>query len=106
MGQGALPEGFPPLRFIGDAQKTLTGSEPDLGRLIAAVYGLQPEIVNATWDNLFVGIDSGKTDVGLSNITDTETRWHARWRPGQASSSSSSSSLPTANPGPTGGRRR
>jgi polar amino acid transport system substrate-binding protein len=29
---------------------------------------------NATWDNLFVGIDSGKTDVGLSNITDTEKR--------------------------------
>ncbi|SDO92770.1 polar amino acid transport system substrate-binding protein [Nakamurella panacisegetis] len=74
IGQGALPAGFPPLSFIGDDQKTLTGSEPDLGRLIAAVYGLQPEIVNATWDNLFVGIDSGKTDVGISNITDTETR--------------------------------
>ncbi len=101
MGQGALPEGFPPLPFIDDGQKTLTGSEPDLGRLIAAVYGLQPEIVNATWDNLFVGIDSGKTDVGLPNITDT--RWHARWRPGRASSSSS---LPTADPGPAGGRRR
>lgn len=74
VGQGALPAGFPPLSFIGDDQKTLTGSEPDLGRLIAAVYGLQPEIVNATWDNLFVGIDSGQTDVGLSNITDTQTR--------------------------------
>ena len=74
IGQGALPAGFPPLSFIGDDQKTLTGSEPDLGRLIAAVYGLQPQIVNATWDNLFVGIDSGRTDVGLSNITDTETR--------------------------------
>ena len=31
-------------------------------------------IDNATWDNLFVGIDSGKTDVGISNITDTEQR--------------------------------
>lgn len=74
IGQGALPAGFPPLAFIGDDQKTFTGAEPDLGRLIAAVYGLQPDIVNATWDNLFVGIDSGKTDVGLSNITDTEKR--------------------------------
>lgn len=74
IGEGALPAGFPPLAFIGDDQKTLTGSEPDLGRLIAAVYGLTPVIQNATWDNLFVGIDSGKTDVGLSNITDTETR--------------------------------
>ncbi len=74
VGEGALPAGFPPLAFVGDDQKTLTGSEPDLGRLIAAVFGLQPDIANATWDNLFVGIDSGKTDVGLSNITDTEAR--------------------------------
>ena len=74
IGEGALPAGFPPLAYVGDDQKTLTGSEPDLGRLIAAVFGLQPEIDNATWDNLFVGIDSGKTDVGISNITDTEKR--------------------------------
>ncbi|MFJ9567968.1 transporter substrate-binding domain-containing protein, partial [Streptomyces fuscichromogenes] len=51
-----------------------TGSEPDLGRLIAAVFGLQPEIKNFTWENMFVGIDSGKVDVALSNITDTEER--------------------------------
>jgi polar amino acid transport system substrate-binding protein len=74
IGEGALPAGFPPLAYIGDDQRTLTGSEPDLGRLIAAVLGLQPDIENATWDNLFVGIDSGKTDVGISNITDTEKR--------------------------------
>lgn len=74
IAQGALPAGFPPLSFVGDDQKTLTGSEPDLGRLIAAVLGLQPEVVNATWDNLFVGIDSGKSDVGISNITDTQER--------------------------------
>lgn len=74
IGEGALPAGFPPLAYVGDDQQTLTGSEPDLGRLIAAVLGLQPEVDNATWDNLFVGIDSGKTDVGISNITDTEKR--------------------------------
>ncbi len=74
IGLGNLPAGFPPLGFVGDDQKTLTGAEPDLGRLVAAVFGLQPDIQNATWDNLFVGIDSGKTDVGFSNITDTEKR--------------------------------
>jgi polar amino acid transport system substrate-binding protein len=74
IGQGALPSGFPPLSFIGSDQKTLTGSEPDLGRLIAAVFGLKPVATNSTWDNLFVGIDSGKNDVGISNITDTEQR--------------------------------
>jgi polar amino acid transport system substrate-binding protein len=74
IGEGALPAGFPPLAFVGDDQKTLTGSEPDIGRMVAAVFGLTPEVTNATWDNLFVGIDSGRTDVGFSNITDTEQR--------------------------------
>ncbi|GAA4267801.1 transporter substrate-binding domain-containing protein [Frondihabitans peucedani] len=74
IGVGNLPAGFPPLSFLGTDQETQTGSEPDLGRLVAAVLGLKPEVKAATWDNLFVGIDTGATDVGLSNITDTEQR--------------------------------
>ncbi|MFS0730323.1 transporter substrate-binding domain-containing protein [Curtobacterium sp. 1P10AnD] len=74
IGVGALPSGFPPLAFTGDDQKTLTGSEPDLGRLVAAKLGLEADVQNATWDNLFVGIDSGKYDAGFSNITVTEQR--------------------------------
>jgi polar amino acid transport system substrate-binding protein len=74
IGIGALPAGFPPLAYVGSDQKTLTGSEPDLGRLVAAVLGLKPEVKNSTWENLFVGIDSGKVDVAFSNVTDTEER--------------------------------
>jgi polar amino acid transport system substrate-binding protein len=74
IGGGSLPVGTPPLGFIGDDQSTFTGSEPDLGRLVAAVFGLTAKTNNATWENLFVGIDSGRTDVGFSNITDTEQR--------------------------------
>ncbi|RKS68457.1 polar amino acid transport system substrate-binding protein [Motilibacter peucedani] len=74
IGLGLLPSGSPPLGYTGSDQKTLTGSEPDLGRLVAAVFGLTPVLTNATWENLFVGLDSGKTDVGITNITDTEQR--------------------------------
>ncbi|WP_031170267.1 transporter substrate-binding domain-containing protein [Streptomyces durhamensis] len=74
IGIGALPAGLPPLAYVGDDQKTLTGSEPDLGRLVAAVFGLKAEVKNSTWENLFVGIDSGKVDVAFSNVTDTEER--------------------------------
>ncbi|QKZ19102.1 ABC transporter substrate-binding protein [Streptomyces chartreusis] len=74
IGVGALPAGFPPLAYVGQDQKTLTGAEPDLGRLVAAVLGLKPEVKNSTWENLFVGIDSGKVDVAFSNVTDTEER--------------------------------
>ncbi|MFF4717053.1 transporter substrate-binding domain-containing protein [Streptomyces eurythermus] len=74
IGIGALPSGSAPLNFVGSDQKTLTGSEPDLGRLVAAVLGLKPELRNSTWENLFVGIDSGKNDVAFSNVTVTEER--------------------------------
>jgi polar amino acid transport system substrate-binding protein len=74
IGLGELPNGTPPLGYVGEDQKTFTGSEPDFGRLIAAVLGLRPKYENATWDNLFVGIDSGRTNVGFDNITVTELR--------------------------------
>ncbi|ADP81134.1 transporter substrate-binding domain-containing protein [Pseudofrankia inefficax] len=74
IGLGLLPSGAPPLGYTGSDQKTLTGSEPDLGRLIAAVFGVKPVFQNSTFENLFVGIDSGKNNVGISNITDTEER--------------------------------
>lgn len=74
VGLGLLPSGSPPLGYTGTDEQTLTGSEPDLGRLVAAVFGLKPVLQNATWDNLFVGLDSGRTNVGISNITDTEQR--------------------------------
>ncbi|HEX3784065.1 MAG TPA: transporter substrate-binding domain-containing protein [Pseudonocardiaceae bacterium] len=74
IGVGALPAGFPPLAYIGADQQTLTGSEPDLGRLVAAVFGLTPDVQNASWENLFVRLQSGQFNVGFSNITDTELR--------------------------------
>ncbi|MFF0597649.1 ABC transporter substrate-binding protein [Streptomyces antibioticus] len=74
IGIGALPAGSVPLNYVGDDQKTITGVEPDFGRLIASVLGLEPEVRNSTWENLFVGIDSQKIDVGFSNITVTEER--------------------------------
>ena len=74
IGSGSLPSGSAPLDYLGSDQKTQTGSEPDLGRLVAAVLGLEPEVKRFTWENLFVGIDSGKVDVAFSNVTDTEER--------------------------------
>ncbi|MFD0020552.1 transporter substrate-binding domain-containing protein [Streptomyces sp. NPDC058382] len=74
IGVGALPAGFAPLAYVGEDQKTLTGAEPDLGRLVAAVLGLEPELKNSTWENMFVGVDSGKVDVAIANVTDTEER--------------------------------
>ncbi|PPK60596.1 transporter substrate-binding domain-containing protein [Actinokineospora auranticolor] len=74
IGGGAIPNGSPPLNFIGTDQKTLTGVESDLGRLVAAVLGLTPDVQNASWQNMFVRTKSGEFDVSFSNITVTEER--------------------------------
>ncbi|MFI6461275.1 ABC transporter substrate-binding protein [Streptomyces sp. NPDC050528] len=74
IGLGFLPAGSPPLGYVGSDQKTVTGSEADISRLVAAVLGLKPELKNSTWENLFIGLDSGKVDVAFSNVTDTEER--------------------------------
>ncbi|WP_031153157.1 transporter substrate-binding domain-containing protein [Streptomyces xanthophaeus] len=74
IGIGALPAGSPPLVYVGTDQKTFTGAEPDLGRLVAATLGLKPVVKNSTWENLFVGVDSGKVDVAFTNVTVTEER--------------------------------
>lgn len=64
----------PPLRFYATDDRTVIGVETDIAHLIADVLGLRPKLETSSWENLFVGIDSGALDVGLSNITVTEAR--------------------------------
>ncbi|MFB6888885.1 ABC transporter substrate-binding protein [Kitasatospora sp. NPDC056327] len=64
----------PPLDFYANDDKTIIGVEPDLASLIANVLGLKVEFNPVSWENIFVGLDSGKYDVGISNITVTEAR--------------------------------
>ncbi|MEW1722418.1 ABC transporter substrate-binding protein [Streptomyces sp. NPDC093109] len=64
----------PPLGFYATDDKTVIGVEPDIASLIANVLGLKPHYNTVDWANIFVGLDSGKYDAGLSNITVTEER--------------------------------
>ncbi|HWS34840.1 MAG TPA: ABC transporter substrate-binding protein [Actinoplanes sp.] len=74
IGVGAAGAGFPPLAFAADDNKTLIGSEPDVASAIASTLGLEPVLENTSWENLFIGLDSGKFQLGASNITVTEER--------------------------------
>ena len=74
VGVGAAGPGFPPLAFTATDNKTLIGNEPDIAVAIAGVLGLEPQLENTSWENLFVGLDSGKYQLGASNITVTEER--------------------------------
>ncbi|MFE2411318.1 ABC transporter substrate-binding protein [Kitasatospora sp. NPDC057904] len=64
----------PPLEFYADDDKTVIGVEPDIASLIGNVLGLKVEFNPVSWENIFVGLDAGKYDAGLSNITVTEAR--------------------------------
>ncbi|MFI6937850.1 ABC transporter substrate-binding protein [Streptomyces sp. NPDC050418] len=63
-----------PLTFFATDNKTVIGVEPDLAYLVADVLDLEPRINTVSWENIFVGLDSAKYDVGFSNITVTEER--------------------------------
>ncbi|MGW0712287.1 ABC transporter substrate-binding protein [Streptomyces sp. NPDC002643] len=63
-----------PLTFYATDNKTFIGVEPDIAHLVADVLGLKPHLNPVSWENIFVGLDSAKYDVGFSNITVTEER--------------------------------
>lgn len=63
-----------PLTFYATDNKTVIGVEPDIAYLVADVLGLKADINTVSWENIFVGLDSAKYDVGFSNITVTEER--------------------------------
>ncbi|MFC9689575.1 ABC transporter substrate-binding protein [Kribbella sp. NPDC056951] len=71
---GGYGSGSVPLGFYADDNKTPIGLEVDIAYLVAGELGLKPEIEVTSWENLFVGLDSAKYDVGFSNITVTEKR--------------------------------
>ncbi|MFJ1752338.1 ABC transporter substrate-binding protein [Kitasatospora sp. NPDC088134] len=64
----------PPLGFYATDDKTVIGTEPDLAHLIGDALGLKVEIDPVSWENVFVGLDSGKYDAGITNVTVTEAR--------------------------------
>ncbi|MEV4429859.1 ABC transporter substrate-binding protein [Streptomyces sp. NPDC053792] len=71
---GVSAKSNPPLAFRATDDTTLIGVELDLATLVADTLGLKPEFNPVSWENLFVGLDSGKYDGVFSNVTVTEER--------------------------------
>ena len=65
---------YPPNEFIAPNGRTVVGMSPDLGHAIASVMGLKFKFVNATFDTIIPGLQSGKYDIGFSSFTDTKER--------------------------------
>jgi polar amino acid transport system substrate-binding protein len=63
-----------PLALYADDDTTLVGNEVDLAQLIADGLGLELNIQPAAWADWPLGIQSGKYDLILSNVTVTDER--------------------------------
>ncbi|WP_406509259.1 ABC transporter substrate-binding protein [Streptomyces sp. NBC_00212] len=71
---GVATGSVPPLSFYATDDKTPIGVELDIATLVADTLGVKPQFQPVSWENLFVGLDSGKFDGVFSNVTVTEER--------------------------------
>jgi polar amino acid transport system substrate-binding protein len=65
---------YAPNEFIGPDGHTVVGMDADLSKALAAVMGLNVNVVNATFDTIIPGLNGGKYDMGASSFTDTLAR--------------------------------
>jgi polar amino acid transport system substrate-binding protein len=70
----AIAGGRLPFATYATDTKTLVGSEPDIAQLVADSLGRKLELVPTAWADWPLGLQSGKYDAVISNVTVTEER--------------------------------
>ncbi|HWE53882.1 MAG TPA: ABC transporter substrate-binding protein [Acidimicrobiales bacterium] len=68
----ALDASYPPDEFLQSGQ--ISGFDVDLINALAQQMGTHAKLVNATFDGIIPGLQSGKYDLGDSSFTDTKAR--------------------------------
>lgn len=66
--------GSAPLSLFATDNKTLIGSEVDIAYAVGETLGLQVEVLPVAWADWPLGVESGKYEAVLSNVTVTEAR--------------------------------
>ncbi|MGD0473031.1 MAG: cystine ABC transporter substrate-binding protein [Candidatus Velthaea sp.] len=69
----ALEGTFPPFNFQ-DSSGNLSGFEIDLGNALAKQLGVKAEFLPTKWDGILAGLDSGRYDIVLNQVTITPER--------------------------------
>jgi polar amino acid transport system substrate-binding protein len=70
----AMDATYPPDESIASDGHTIIGMDADLGKALGAAMGIKWNLVNASFDTIIPGLQSGKYDVGLSSFGDTKAR--------------------------------
>lgn len=64
---------FPPFTYHDD-DGTLVGYDVEVAQKIAEYLGVEVEFVESDWDSLLAGVDSGRLDTVINDVTVTEER--------------------------------
>jgi polar amino acid transport system substrate-binding protein len=70
----ALDATYAPDEFIASDGTTIIGMDADFAKAITQILGLKANLINATFDTIIPGLQSGKYDMGDSSFTDTLAR--------------------------------
>ena len=65
---------YAPNEFVKPGSNDIVGLDPDLAVALGQQLGLKLNMVNASFDTIIPGLQSGKYDMGLSAYTDTKER--------------------------------
>jgi len=65
---------YAPNEFVAANGKTIVGMDPDLAQAIGRVLKRNVKVVNASFDAIIPGLQSGKYGLGMSSFTDTKER--------------------------------
>jgi polar amino acid transport system substrate-binding protein len=70
----AMDASYPPDEFVAANGTTIIGMDADFNVALGAVMGIKWIPINATFDTIIVGLQSGKFDVGNTSFTVTAAR--------------------------------
>ena len=65
---------YPPFNYVDEASGEYMGYDVDVAKAVAEYLGVEAEFVMAEWDALLVGIDAGRWDTVIADVTATDER--------------------------------
>ena len=65
---------YPPFEQFAADNKTIEGLDPDLGKALGEVLGIDVEFTHTAFDGLLTALDGGRFDLVMAGITDTKER--------------------------------
>ncbi|MEV7633026.1 ABC transporter substrate-binding protein [Microbacterium sp. NPDC089318] len=70
----ATADGYPPMEMFDADGKTMVGVDMSLARAMAALWGVEVDIQNSDQNAMIPGVVSGRYDIVMSGLNDTEAR--------------------------------